>query len=82
MSDSNFHESDYAEIKAQFLAIEERVNNAESQYEMYCFATFTWPKFCKEMLRVILSLENAYSEQYEITSEAIKGIEDEEFLNS
>lgn len=78
MSDNN----SYTELKATFIAIQEGVNNAESQYEMYCYATSTWPKFCKEMLRVVLSLENAYSEQYGITPEAIRGIEDEEFLNS
>ena len=74
------NEPDYKELKAKFLAIQEGVNNAESQYdnthEMYCYATTIFPQFCKEMLKVVLSLENAYNGEFGCTEEAIRGIED------
>ena len=79
---SSYSEPDYKELKAEFLAIQEGVNNAESQYEMYCYATSTYPKFCKEMLKVVLSLENSYNGEFGCTVEAVRGIEDDEFLNS
>ena len=76
------NELDYKELKAEFLAIQEEVNNAESQYdskyEMYRYATTIWPEFCKEMLKVVLSLENALGGEFGVTLEAIRGIEDDE----
>ena len=76
------NEPDYKELKAKFLAIRERVYDSESQYERYCYAITTYPKFCKEMLKVVLSLENALSGEFGCTEEAVRGIEDDEFLNS
>ena len=76
------NEPDYKELKAKFLAIQEGVDNAEFLDEMYCYATSTYPKFCKEMLKVILSLENALAGEFGCTVEAVRGIEDDEFLNS
>ena len=79
------NEPDYKELKAKFLAIQEGVNNAEnaeSEYEMYRYATVILPQFCKEMLKVVLSLENALGGEFGVTLEAMRGIEDDEFLNS
>lgn len=76
------YETDYTKFKARYLAILEGVNNADSQFEMYSYATSTWPKFCKEMLKVVLELENAYGEQYGLSREAIAGIKDDDFLNN
>ena len=82
---SSYSEPDYKELKAKFLAIQEGVNNAEnaeSEYEMYRYATTIFPQFCKEMLKVVLSQENALGGEFGCTVEAVRGIEDDEFLNS
>ena len=76
------NEPDYKELKAKFLTIREEVYNAESQYDRYCYAITAYPNFCKEMLKVVLSLENALSGEFGVTLEAMRGIEDDEFLNS
>lgn len=79
---SEFYEPDYAELKARFLAIQKEVYDAESIVDMHTYATVIYPKFCKEMLKVVLSLQNAYSQEYGCSEEAIRGIKDDEFLNS
>lgn len=53
------HEADnlsvekYKELEETFLAIRKEVNNAESQFDMYNYATSIWPEFVEELLRII-----------------------------